>query len=171
MLLQLPNSRAINLKVVKLYVVKKCMFLVQIRWADDRGGLSGGISVTSLSQFAFWKDLSRQYLQLLISLATNCCTRRTLCSLRTYALRDLIKALSTWGPFNSVHSTMASPRVLMSGAPRRPSQDSDPPRDLAIQREVRRGEPMDVEILNTSNPRCLTCKTDRRKVSQGCTAW
>ena len=47
MFLRLPNSRAINLKVVKLYVVKKCVFLV-VFGANQVGGRgrSGGKSVT-----------------------------------------------------------------------------------------------------------------------------
>jgi len=40
MFLRLPNSRAINLKVVKLYVVKKCVFLV-VFGANQVGGRPG----------------------------------------------------------------------------------------------------------------------------------
>jgi len=40
MFLRLPNSRAINLKVVKLYVIKKCVFLV-VFGANQVGGRPG----------------------------------------------------------------------------------------------------------------------------------
>jgi hypothetical protein len=40
MFLRLPNSGAINLKVVKLFVVKKCVFLVAFG-ANQVGGRPG----------------------------------------------------------------------------------------------------------------------------------
>ena len=43
MFLRIPNSRAINLKVVKLYVVKKCVFLVA--FGANQVGRTTGVGV------------------------------------------------------------------------------------------------------------------------------